>query len=182
MNTKLTVTEALDSLNKEAVFNGLYCSDCCCENDKSKCYTKECPQYKGKTKEYTLLQELIDNQFTQEELDWMIFKTFGKDIKRGYCSRWNADKINEIKGSLAMKITMQEEILENEYDVSHLQRCPHCGKQEVLEIVCDDETEDCSYFYSIVCNLNKGGCGASGGYRDSKKEAIETWNKRFSNK
>lgn len=84
------------------------------------------------------------------------FKTFGKDSQRGYCSRWNADKINNIKDSLTLKITIQEEILENEYDLGHLQRCPHCGKQDTLELV-RDENEDCYYCYSIVCNFHKGG-------------------------
>jgi|GEM_PF-6762918 len=39
---------------------------------------------------------------------------------------------------------------------------------------------DWAGFYSVVCNYLNGGCGACGGYRETKDEAIIAWNKRES--
>lgn len=49
-----------------------------------------------------------------------------------------------------------------------LKPCPFCGGQNILG------------FYSMVCNVNKGGCGASSGYFSTVEKAIEAWNRRVS--
>lgn len=66
-----------------------------------------------------------------------------------------------------------------------LKPCPFCGCKEIMIANCI-ELEDCEKFegcdeevyLTAVCNFNKGGCGASGGYRRTKEEAIEAWNRR----
>lgn len=53
-----------------------------------------------------------------------------------------------------------------------LKPCPFCGGKNI---------EFCTLgFYSMVCNVNKGGCGASSGYFSTVEKAIEAWNRRVS--
>ena len=67
-----------------------------------------------------------------------------------------------------------------------LKRCPHCGKTDTLEFTDCIEAEGCQNYecfhmepyVCVVCNVNKGGCGASGGYAPSEEEAVEKWNRR----
>ena len=71
---------------------------------------------------------------------------------------------------------------------SELKPCPFCGKSETLvwadakqEEVCGrfDECEaDMCLTGSVFCSVNNGGCGASGGFRYIKEEAIAAWNTR----
>lgn len=66
-----------------------------------------------------------------------------------------------------------------------LKSCPYC-KKEVANITNCIELEDCANFEEcgnsgwvcVVCNANKGGCGATGGYADSEEKAILKWNTR----
>lgn len=68
-----------------------------------------------------------------------------------------------------------------------LKKCPFCEK-EVADIANCIELEDCANFEEcgnsgwvcVVCNANKGGCGATGGYADSEEKAILKWNTRAS--
>lgn len=64
--------------------------------------------------------------------------------------------------------------------------CPFCGKRIAI-ILTASELEDCDDTFeklygienvAVVCTFNKGGCGATSGYRGSKKAAIKAWNKR----
>lgn len=70
--------------------------------------------------------------------------------------------------------------------MNELKPCPHCEKKDTLELTNCVELEECANFEScdtdpfvcVVCNSNKGGCGATGGYSDSEEGAIEKWNRR----
>lgn len=61
--------------------------------------------------------------------------------------------------------------------------CPHCGHakapsvdaaSELDGIERDDDNEQ----WKVCCDVNDGGCGASGGFHTSIAEAIEAWNTR----
>lgn len=66
-----------------------------------------------------------------------------------------------------------------------LKKCPMCGK-DVATITFCKELEECanfeecgdSGFVCVVCGVNDGGCGASGGYSNVVEKAIELWNTR----
>ena len=86
--------------------------------------------------------------------------------------------------------------------MDELRECPFCGKK-VAEFSTAWECELCANFeddnvcpnyqdweaeyvsdngecsiHIVVCAANKGGCGASTGWRSSKKAAMEAWNGR----
>ena len=65
--------------------------------------------------------------------------------------------------------------------------CPFCGKTDPVgvflhsQIVCLDDLYDDLYdedYFAVCCDAQKGGCGAVGGYCETKEEAIEKWNRR----
>lgn len=61
-----------------------------------------------------------------------------------------------------------------------LKRCPFCGNEQSLFVgganeISDDERE---IGFAVCCDFNNGGCGATGGYRSTEKEAVMSWNKR----
>lgn len=76
-----------------------------------------------------------------------------------------------------------------------LKPCPFCGNLN-LELTNIHDLEECGNFdtdycpceeyenpgacgyYTIVCNVNKGGCGSTFGYFTSKEKAIKAWNRR----
>lgn len=76
-----------------------------------------------------------------------------------------------------------------------LKPCPHCGNNN-LEFTDMHDLEECGNFdtdscpcneyeppghcayKSVVCSVQKGGCGASSGYYLTEEEAAEAWNKR----
>lgn len=77
-----------------------------------------------------------------------------------------------------------------------LRRCPFCFS-DVACLSNAKELEDCKHFEDedkcpamkweeecksvcVVCDVSKGGCGASSGYATSKEKAIRKWNMRFS--
>lgn len=69
---------------------------------------------------------------------------------------------------------------------NNFKECPFCGKTDATTITTCVEMAECENFegcevngyYTVVCDFNKGGCGASCGYAPTKKEAEEKWNKR----
>lgn len=79
-----------------------------------------------------------------------------------------------------------------------LKPCPFCGGR-MLEITSMRDLEECGNFeheschceqyekpgncgyITIVCNKNKGGCGAASGYYVTEGKAVEAWNRRTSN-
>lgn len=77
--------------------------------------------------------------------------------------------------------------------------CPFCGN-DIAVTVLDQNEVDCigessnNYskepYFQVVCCMNEeyspvpidnwhGGCGASSGYRKTREEAIEAWNRRI---
>lgn len=70
--------------------------------------------------------------------------------------------------------------------IDKLKPCPFCGKKDTLHIANFRELEECENFegynvtpyVAVVCDFNKGGCGASSGYRISSQKAVEVWNQR----
>ena len=80
-----------------------------------------------------------------------------------------------------------------EYEVS---ACPFCGSAKAPTVttamqsgqcVAFEIEDDCPCFgldegcevWLVVCDITKGGCGASSGYRLSEGEAANDWNKRY---
>ena len=59
--------------------------------------------------------------------------------------------------------------------MAELKPCPFCGKKESV-IVFKENDE-----YIVCCDWSQDGCGATGGYSDSIKSAIEKWNRRAEN-
>lgn len=75
-----------------------------------------------------------------------------------------------------------------------LRPCPFCGAKvaevvseadEFIEKWGDDEELDWMVrdmrrtgYRAVVCNANKGGCGAIGGWKPSETEASKAWNRR----
>ena len=60
--------------------------------------------------------------------------------------------------------------------MSELKPCPFCGTKDTV-IVLENNSEDGRYV-TVICNWLKGGCGADGGQRLTKKDAVDAWNKR----
>lgn len=69
----------------------------------------------------------------------------------------------------------KEESMQNKRYQSTLRRCPFCGNKN-LTIIDNDEAYT---NYSVCCDYLKGGCGSTSGFRETKEEAIELWNKRI---
>lgn len=76
-----------------------------------------------------------------------------------------------------------------------LEECPFCGA-DVAEMLDAHDLEECGNFedercpcewyenvgkcklHTVVCNINKGGCGASSGYFETEERAAKAWNSR----
>ena len=67
--------------------------------------------------------------------------------------------------------------------------CSFCGKSDTLQVISGSEfngDEENFYphsdSYAVVCDASHpsglGGCGASGGFNETKDEAIAVWNNR----
>lgn len=71
--------------------------------------------------------------------------------------------------------------------MSELKPCPFCNmraaepttsrEEEACHRYDDCEIVDCG-MWLVVCDVHNGGCGASTGFFDSKKKAIDAWNRR----
>ena len=62
-----------------------------------------------------------------------------------------------------------------------LLRCPFCGKDVTTMISQTDLFgfgEDLADRFTVVCDMDKGGCGASCGFTWSKTRAANKWNSR----
>lgn len=76
-----------------------------------------------------------------------------------------------------------------------LDKCPFCGA-DVAEMLNAHDLEECGNFecdccpceqyedvgrcefHTVVCSINKGGCGASSGYFETEERAAQAWNNR----
>ena len=69
-------------------------------------------------------------------------------------------------------------------------KCPFCGKLKAT-VATAKQTEECKFYetcsnfeydecsmFTVVCDVNQGGCGSSVGYYTTKEEAIRRWNTR----
>lgn len=66
----------------------------------------------------------------------------------------------------------------NMVEVTNAHDLEECANFEDEVCPCERyETVDCSYF-TVLCNMNKGGCGATSGYYETKEKAIAAWNRR----
>ena len=72
----------------------------------------------------------------------------------------------------------------HEGNLYQLQRCPFCG-MDVADIystddraIEDGEEPTTPNRFTIVCNFNANGCGATCGYHDSIAQAVARWNTR----
>lgn len=80
-----------------------------------------------------------------------------------------------------------------------IKSCPFCGNSTAVRVVDanevdfikpEDERYEKNPYYQVVCCMNedspvpiadwKQGCGAAGGFRQTKEEAISAWNHRAS--
>lgn len=59
-------------------------------------------------------------------------------------------------------------------NVKHLEECANFEDEDCP---CYKENEDCGYI-AVVCNFNKGGCGASTGWHLDEEDAVAAWNQR----
>lgn len=62
--------------------------------------------------------------------------------------------------------------------------CPFCGSttapvriaRKDADWLCADECQGKGHF--VICDYTRGGCGASTGWKRTKKEIVATWNTR----
>lgn len=64
--------------------------------------------------------------------------------------------------------------------ITNLKTCPFCGNKNVeicsgAEIEEDENIAEC---YAVVCSIHDGGCGATGGYKNTREDAAKNWNNR----
>ncbi len=57
-----------------------------------------------------------------------------------------------------------------------LMKCPFCGEVKSAEVFGLSETG--GRMWKVICDVQKGGCGASGSWEDTKEKAVEAWNRR----
>ena len=63
--------------------------------------------------------------------------------------------------------------------MDEIKKCPFCGKTpEIVEEWEQHGLHEGGYAWVVRCNYLKGGCGAKGGGRPEKEEAIDAWNRR----
>lgn len=73
--------------------------------------------------------------------------------------------------------------------------CPFCGRLDTVDFANLQKEEDCACFEDedrcpafepcgvcngsyVICNVQLGGCGGSGGFAWNKEQAVRRWNRR----
>lgn len=64
-------------------------------------------------------------------------------------------------------------------EISNAHDLEECGNFEHEDCPCNlyEDAGDCDY-YTVVCSMDKGGCGSSSGYFATKELAFKAWNRR----
>lgn len=66
--------------------------------------------------------------------------------------------------------------------MEELKPCPHCGKSDALFLGSADQvlenTELAEDQFAVICDAQKGGCGACGSFAENEEEAATAWNRR----
>lgn len=64
-------------------------------------------------------------------------------------------------------------------NITNAHELEECANFDYDNCPCNEfESSPCGY-YTVVCNVNCGGCGASSGYFPTAGEAINAWNRRI---
>lgn len=72
--------------------------------------------------------------------------------------------------------------------MNKIKACPFCGNATAPRFSTIKATNECNRFEEcddctvlcIVCSFDKGGCGATSGYRADRQKTIDAWNRRES--
>lgn len=67
--------------------------------------------------------------------------------------------------------------------MTKLKPCPFCGNKNISVVVDNAEyslglTDETNKCFKVICSKTSCGCGASSGWRNTKQEAVDTWNSR----
>lgn len=78
------------------------------------------------------------------------------------------------------KYTTHDEGFSEEDTVFYCKPCPFCGSKDAPKCLKDNEIrEDGNDFnYAVVCDIDDGGCGATGRYQLNRSGAVKYWNNR----
>ena len=65
-------------------------------------------------------------------------------------------------------------------DLTNIHNLGDCGNFDTNDCPCEkyQNPGECNY-HTVVCNFNKGGCGAISGYYPTEERAIAAWNRRI---
>lgn len=74
---------------------------------------------------------------------------------------------------------MAVEALEKQISVESLLPCPFCGNTDVKVMTAYEFDFGCDHEFVVCCSALNDGCGAGGGVRDTKEDAIKAWNRRI---
>lgn len=70
-------------------------------------------------------------------------------------------------------------IVERKLIMEHtIEPCPFCGEAEVPTIIIRKGKDGWRDRFCVLCDYDRGGCGAESGWYHYEVEAVEAWNKR----
>ena len=59
-----------------------------------------------------------------------------------------------------------------------LKFCPFCGEEEAPTVIVRAGQNGWRDRNAVLCDYEKGGCGAESGWYHSREEAVDAWNRR----